>query len=239
MKENYKLGISFFARLVLISIMCFIVSISFGVIASIVATDDIGYIAYGVKENGTEQEKLYTYYYDEGEDLKLNEYESQGYKISKINIRSEVSKTGNTVFLIITQVFCTGIVFLTFYSKLWNIGAKDSNAVNFEHSKKDIFRGFKIGAVAVSPYALLLLVLGITSRNLSANFTTAIYRFFNSFNYSFVQLICGRAETFNQLNFFDFALLFLILLIVPLICFVAYYLGYKRIFVSEKIVYEK
>lgn len=234
-----KSGGKLYLKQIVATFMCFFICISMSVLFTAGFTEDIGYIAYGTKEDDTEQVQLYTYYKADGEDTKKQEYEDKGYTVTTSAIRSELSGTGNTLFLIVTQIFCIVISASFIYPDMWQLGCKDSNLVRFKHREKDIFKGLKIGLIAsVIPFIgfIFFVLCGVA---LMKSMPVAIYKFMCSQYYTFIELICGDAVTAGELGVLQYVLLFLLLFIVPVIAFGAYLLGYKDISLGEKFVYKK
>ena len=239
MKEILKSGVGLFGKLIIVNIMCFFLVVSISVLCSAAFTENVGYIAYGVKEGSEESVELYTYNYADGEDTKKAEYEAQGYTITESTVKSPLSKTGNAVFLTVTQLFSLCLLIAFVYPNFWNMGTRDSNLVHFKHKKEDKLKGLKAGSVAIVPSVLLLLFLSITKSGLSANFPVVLYKFLNSSVYSFIQMASFDASSFGDLNFGSIIIFFLLIAIVPVTSFVAYLLGYKNISLGEKFIYKK
>ncbi len=239
MNEIFKNGLSLFLRLIIINVMCFFLAISFNVLASAAFTENIGYTAYGTSSENTEQVELYTHYNSDGEDLKLKEYEEQGYTITKSNIRSTISGKGNTVFLVVTQLFCTILIASFIYPNFWSMGTKDSNLVHFKHKKEDKLKGLKCGLIAVAPALLFIIFILITKNTICAKLPVVLYKFLNSSYYSVIEVVVGKSATFGELSVLRMIPLFLIQLFVPLVSLTAYLLGYKNISIGEKFIYKK
>ena len=239
MKVIIKSGSKLFLKTVVVNIMCFFIVISFSVLATAAFTKNIGYKAYGTSSDTSSQTELYTYYYEDGEDTYKSAYEEQGYTVSTASIRSQISGTGNVVFLTVSQIFCLLILISFIYPNLWHDGTNDSNLVRFKHKKEDKHKGFKIGAVAVIPNYLFLIFLVIAKLGAVPSFPMALYKFLNSAFYSFIQIIAGSAVTVADLEVRSLILLFILPLIIPVTAGAAYILGYKNISIGEKMVYKK
>lgn len=238
MKEILKGGGKLFLKTVVVNIMCFFIVISFSVLTTAAFTKNIGYKAYGTMSDSSEQTELYTYYYEDGDDTQKSAYEEEGYTVSTVNIRSEISRSGKTCFLIISEVFCFLLFCGIIYPRIWQNGTNDSNLVRFKHKNEDKFKGFKIGAVAAVPNYLLLIFLVIAKLGAFPNFPMALYKFLNSSVYSFIEIISGRAITVSELAVWRLALLFILPLLIPVIAGISYILGYKNISVGEKLIYK-
>ena len=238
MKEYLKLGLGIFGKLFILGIMCLFLSVSFSVLASAAFTQNIGYVAYGAKGDEAPTE-LYTHYLKDGEDTKLAEYEKEGYVITKKGIRSELAGAGKTVFYVLTQASCYFMLCAFLYPKLWERGTRDSNLVQFKHCREDKLKGLKAGIIAVIPATVFTLFLAVTSSGISKNFPIVIYKFLQAFNFNVIDAIVGKAGAFGELSAIKLIALILLQTIVPAVTFVSYYLGYKNISLSEKLVYKK
>lgn len=239
MKEIWKIGAKLFLKLIVANIMCFFIVISFSVLSTAAFTKNIGYKAYGTSSESSEAQELYTHYYDDGEDTKKAEYEDKGYTVTESSIRTEISGTGRMVFLTVSQIFCLLILLSFIYPEIWNIGTKDSNLVKFKHKASDKLKGFKIGAIAVIPSYLLLLLIAVFKVGVMPGFPIALYKFLNSSFYSFIEVIAGSAANVGGMAAWRLVILFILPLIIPAAAGIAYVLGFKNISVGEKLVYKK
>lgn len=239
MKEIFKNGTSIFLRFIAVNVMSFIIIISLGMLFTSFFTENIGYKVLGTASDSTEQVELYTHYNSDGEDLKKSEFEEQGYTITQINIRSPLSSAGNISLLVIIQIFCFVLLISFTYSKIWSLGDSDSNLVKFKHKKEDILKGLKIGLVALIPYSLAFIALIVAKMGVYENFSLDLYKFINSVFYSVNVVIIGSSATLGELSSWRLVLLFAVQLFVPIICMVAYILGYRNFSITENIVYKK
>ena len=238
MNEIVKHGLKLYVKTIFINIMCFFVVtslISFSVAAF---AEEVGYVAYGVKEGTTEEVKLYTHYNKDGEDKQFKEFEAQGYKINKKNIR-EVDKTGDTIILSVAQFFALGILISFIYPTIWDMAFSDSNLVKFEHKTKDKYKGLKIGAIATVPGFIFYLALMIGKGSYSKDLSTAIYKLANSAFYPIIELILNDKLYFKDLNILQIIILSLPVLAVPVTAHIAYCLGFEGFSLSEKLTYKK
>lgn len=239
MKEILKGGGKLFLKTIAINLMCFFIVVSFSVLSTAAFTKNIGYTAYGTTSDSSEPIKLYTYYFEDGEDTQKSDYEEEGYTVSTNSIRSVLSNSGKAFFLIISQVFAFLLLCGFIYPEIWHNGTTDSNLVKFKHKNEDKFKGFKIGAVAAVPNYLFLVFLVIANLGVFPSFPVALYKFLNSSVYSFIDVIVGSAVAVSEIAVWRLALLFLLPLIIPAVSGVSYLLGYKNISVGEKFVYKK
>ena len=235
MKELIKNSLSLFGRTIVIDIMCFFLVISLSVLITAAFSENIGYRAIGTSSENTEGTVLYEHYYKDGDDLKRAEYEENGYTIQESKIRSEVSKTGNVFYHVLTGLFCTVLLICFIYPKFWEMGTKDSNLVHFKHKKEDKLKGLKAGLIAIIPSFIVLVVFTFVLPNTQ----TALYKFLNCGVFTFAELIIGSAVTFKDINILQFLGLALLKAFIPLSAYAAYLLGYKNISLSEKFIYKK
>lgn len=209
--------------------------ISLSVLATAAFSENIGYIAYGVSSESEESEELYRHYYKDGEDTKKAQYEDNGYTVTESKIRSEISKTGNAVFLTVSAIFCLVLTVSFVYPKLWQMGTKDSNLVQFKHKKEDKLKGLKCGIIAIIPSVILLIVFAF----IIPETQTTLYKFLNCSSYTFIDWIVGSAKTFKELSIIKILGLLILNAVIPLSAFSGYLLGYKNISLSEKFIYKK
>lgn len=235
MKELIKNSASLFGRTIIIDIMCFFLVISLSVLITAAFSENIGYKAVGTSSENTEGTVLYEHYYKDGDDLKRAEYEENGYTITESKIRSEVSKTGNVFFRVLTGIFCTILLICFIYPKFWEMGTKDSNLVHFKHKKEDKLKGLKAGLIAIIPSLIVLIIFAFVLPNTQ----TALYKFLNCSVFAFAELIIGSSQTFKDINILQFLGLALLKALIPLTAYAAYLLGYKNISLGEKFIYKK
>ncbi len=236
MKQNISIAAKCLVSILLLDFVCFFLYMTFTAIAIGTTTKPDYYIAYKQTEDG-EMEELYTHYYADGEDKKLEEYEKQGIEVRTFIYRTEMKKsTQNWVKLLsfgLTFVILFGMV----YSILWKRGDRDNNLAAFEHIRPDPLRGLKIGGLAVIPSALLYLLLFISKFSSLIPGMLGIFRIFNYYMFPIVDLAFGNATVPADISLGGFAILLLTLLPIPLIAALGYYCGYKEISVKDKLIY--
>lgn len=239
MKNIFLSGIKMFGKIFLSNILSIITVISISFIINIAFTNDIGYYAVGAVEGSSEPKLLYEHYYENGEDTKLTWYEEQGYVVEKRGIRSDVTATGDALFLIISALFTLSLAGTITYSYIWKEGNKDLNLIRFGRAPLDKYKGVKIGLVAVLPYLLVLISLAIGKNSFAKSIPVVLYKYLNCSVFSVIDVICGNTSTFGELSVLRMLLLFVAMLIVPVFFGLSYYIGYKDILISEKLIYKK
>ncbi len=238
MKDIFKKSLKVYFLLFLANIMSFFLIISLNVITVAVSTENIGYVAYGTTDKSQEPKQLYTHYYDQGEDTKKAEFENNGYTVTTSSVRSNPSKTATVVSKSISTVMCVIILFLLIYNNLWKYGNIDRTGVKYKNQKEQKYKGFIVGLIANTPALLLFAVLILFKNAFAKNFPVKLFGLLNTYLFDFLNLISANT-VFGNIAFWQVAVILLMLLIVPLSCEIAYYLGYKDIILSEKFVYKK
>lgn len=239
MGNIFKSGFKVFGKIILANILSIITVISISFLSSVLFTKDIGYYAYGTTSDSSETTLLYEHNYDDGEDTKKAEYESDGYTISQVTKRSRMTKGGNAAFLILCALFTLPLGGMLCYTYVWKEGNKDLNLIRYNRIKENKYKGVYIGLVATTPYLILILVLAIGKWAFAKAFPVVLYQYINSVFYAPINVICGKSSTFGDLAIWKILLLILVQLIVPVFTGVAYYIGYKDILISEKFIYKK
>ncbi len=238
MKEILLKSLKLYGKCAVGCVMCFFLVITLNVIEVALFTDVIGYKAYGVKD-GAEQVELYTHYNKDGEDTKKQEYIDQGYEISEIDIRSQVSKKTATIWNVISQIFLLFMMGVFVYNELWNLGFKDTNAVRIGLKEENKFKGLQIGALTALPSIILFTVLLIGKNTFAKSVSVALFAFLNSHLYEAIIMITNNGGYVSELQLPHILAIYAMLLFIPLIAYGAYILGYKSILVSEKLIYKK
>lgn len=232
--EIIKKSLKLYAICIAASIMCFVLVITFNMIGSNVFGEQIGYSMQGEIEGEEGATILYEYRYEEGEDLKKQEYIDKGYTLTKIPI-----KITKPVWDIIAQICLVIMMGVFVYNNLWKIGFKDNNAVRIGTVCEDKLKGLKIGFLATLPSIILLVVLFVGKNTFAKSVSVATYSLFVPHLHRAFYLLSGASGAyFADLELWQMVIMFALLLIMPIVATVAYILGYKSILVSEKIVYK-
>ncbi len=244
----FKNGIKLSGSLIMAAIISVFLCFSINVICSALFTTEIGYNAYVYEtETSTEPMAQYEYLYTDGNgdgkddstDIKMEEYEDQGYIVETQKLRSTLTGMGKTVFLTLTQIFSMIMVVAFASSASYKQGFKDCNLVKIGHTKKDMLKGFKIGLIGNIPFFLLTAFMIAMAFGLAPEFRTVWYAFLCGHFYSLIIWITNGVQTLGQLGVAQLVLLILIQFIAPVISGVAYILGFKEINLTEKLVYKK
>lgn len=140
----------------------------------------------------------------------------------------------------VISLLIQGILFYVIvYTKLWELGDKNQNAVAFGHMAAGPLRGLKIGLLASIPSIVSFLALVADKLfGLWSGMATA-YRICQLALYPIVSLSMGTAVTVTTTDISWGGILCagLPVLFVPAVATLGYYLGYRHILVWEKIVF--
>ncbi|MBO5725886.1 MAG: hypothetical protein J6S00_02345 [Clostridia bacterium] len=236
MQKNIKVALSCWVRYMICAVLAFFIYLSISVLTVGTFTNVIGYEA----RNADTGETLYVYYYEDGEDLKIKEYEEQGIEVATLAVRDKLSGNPKFFTVLIAQLISLIIVFSFIYKHLWALGDSDANLVNFDRIKPNKFRGLIIGAFAIIPNVLSWFILIFAKFGIITDEVIHIFRFINYQMFSLVNLALGETTiSVNDVTFGQIFLTLTIFLVLPLVAEVAYILGFKRIRLSEKIIYRK
>lgn len=143
-------------------------------------------------------------------------------------LKTELTSKSWVIGLI--NIICLAFYLLDVYVESWRTGARDLNLVNFQHIKYE----------PAKP-----VIAGFASQILG--FLAAVFSLFDSLAISF---LAKRFLTFFFLNFLypislvnkgeaSKILYFVPILIGPIVCTIAYHLGYKEIRVLDKLMYKR
>ena len=244
MKDTVLKALRLFLTMLLSTIMCFFLVTSFNVLKVGLFTEKIGYDVYGVlktedgenKDTEQKSEYLYTYYLADGEDEMAEEYENKGYILSKISIRSDVDKGANVVMIIISQLFCFVITVSFIYGKLWKCGNRDFEAVRLHGVKISKLKGLYIGILANLPM-LIFSIFAVAAQN-KIKLPVSLFAFANSYMFEILTAINRGIVYFADANVWRIIIYFATLLFVPAVSAVSYYIGFKDIVISDKLIYK-
>lgn len=152
-------------------------------------------------------------------------------------------ETINSTALLITNCVSLflqgGLFFVIVYGKLWARGDKDSNGAQFGQEPGDPWRGAKLGLLASVPSFLSFLVL-IAEK--IGNFWpqyTSIYRVCQLGLYPIVVWSLGSSVGVpaSEISWGGILCAGIPVLFLPIVATLAYYLGYRHIMVSERLMF--
>lgn len=238
MLKTLKINLSLFMRYFVCLIMVFLVHISFITIFTIASTKDIGYDVYAVNSETGRQEKLYTHYYADGEDARLEELEDSDTEFSTIVIRSAFEGAPYTACMIISQIFSLLIFILIVPSKLYKFGDSDANKVSFGRETEDLTRGLKYGIGPVIANLASYVVLILTKLGVIGDVGLSVFKLSNYHLFGYLQLVFGKSTTIDAVGWGAIVLALLPLVLTAVSCALSYIFGYKRINLYDKLVFK-
>ncbi|HCA30971.1 MAG TPA: hypothetical protein DEP23_16150 [Ruminococcaceae bacterium] len=155
----------------------------------------------------------------------------------KQSIRTEMSAGASLALDTISQLFMLILLVTLVYSKLWERGDKDNNSVNFGRMQEDKLRGLKVGLMAAIPSFVFYILLFFCKLGLISDKYMFIYRFLNISFMPIISNLTGRSSTTADASWLSILAILLTVAVVPLVCYIAYLLGYKEISLGEKFIY--
>lgn len=217
--------------------MVWIINISLVAIAVAMTKPEDGYTIVYSEDEGTTVSEVYTHYHKDGEDLKYKDYENKE-NYYKRSIPGKLNSTTATALNVFTTISGLLLAIATYFTEFWNMGDIDAN--NFElrgvaYSKK---RPLLIALLGYSPFILsyiLLVVFKLLS--LFPNYTKIFY-YGNYYAYYILSLIMPNLNLAAD-SLISVLLSGVILIPIPVICYVAYILGTKHIDIKRKLIYKK
>lgn len=236
-KKSLSVGGKVFVRLLLAIVMCAILYISLSVISTGLLSDNVGYRVYEQAEN-EEVEMIEEHYYTaEEEVLTADDLELKENQLFTA-IRVVPEKTEKTVD-VIAQILMLFLLSVFPYNVLWQFGSRDDVNVRYRGQKEDRLRGFKIGLVGIAPFALLWLLLFLSKFGLFPAGFIQIYRLFAFPFLPYVNWLFAGATEIAAIEVWRLLLLIPTLLVVPIVCAVAYRLGGSQFSLMEFITFAK
>ena len=150
------------------------------------------------------------------------------------------AKSSQWVFYTFLQLFSFIILVALIWQAVYIIGFRDSNMVRTGHQTEDLYKGFKIGAIAQIP-GFVLFVSAV-----AFNMRFSLYRLLTGVYWTFLTAIAGtfNADKISNIYMREMGVLkiggmALLFLIIPALSGVFYILGYKGIDLFTKFVYKK
>lgn len=237
--SNVKVAVSCAVRYIITALLTFFIYLSVTVVVGGIFYETEGYTVYRLVD-GQNQGELYRYSFSEGEDTKYKEYEELGYELLKVETPKKLSGAPKYFTDATTQILGAVILFGFIYSHLWKLGDSDRNLVVTGNGAEDKLRGLKIGLIANAPIYLSFVIFILAKAGVLAGEWYAVFRFLNFPQFSIINALYGQAtSTAADISWTNALLGILTFIVIPLFTTAAYILGYKRINISEKLIYKK
>ncbi len=235
-KPLLKTSFNVWLRLVVASIMCFIVWMSIDAMGLGFFSEVTGYEIYAYDENGENPQLVTSHIYTEGEDRSAK-VETKDNEV--LTYTRTMSAKTDTAIGVLSSAFTLLIFGLFPYNILWNMGSHDENYVLLGRMKKDIYFGLKVGTVASVPSAVLYLLLILGKFGVIPAVILKWHRLINAPFIPYIDAVEMGAKTAPELSVVSLLAVGATLLFVPFVCWLGYYLGYRQISIREKLVYKK
>lgn len=143
--------------------------------------------------------------------------------------------SGHPIFMAVTQVIAILIIAVNAYAKTWQCGSSDYNRVKFGHMQYNPWKGLIAGLVACIPYAVVAL-FGVVCKLLGVE-AMMIYRMMSFSLLNYINWIVDLETSVKAISLVPFLIAQLPMLVIPLVTFPAYLLGYRQYNVAEHITY--
>ena len=231
-----KTAVKVWLRLLLASIMCFIVWLSIDAMGLAAFGEVTGYEIYAYDENG-ENPQLVTKYIYTAEDDRSAEIEVKDNELLTYN--REMPVHTEAIIGIVSSIFTLLIFGLFPYNMLWDIGSHDDNFVQLGRMDEDKHFGLKVGIIASIPSTLLYLLLIMGKFGVINGIILKWHRLLNTAFIPYIDAVEMGADYAAELSVGSLLAVAVILLFVPFVCWLGYYLGYRQISMREKLVYKK
>lgn len=140
------------------------------------------------------------------------------------------------------QIICA-VVFLLSYSVpiyigMWSIGNKDFHKQKIDNSKKELFKGFKIGLIASIPNFIVAIIFILSKLNLFPYNITIIFKFTNIELLPLINMISNKIYL-PDLSLLQVISMSLLTLIPSILCGIYYIVGNYDINLSQRLVYKE
>lgn len=149
------------------------------------------------------------------------------------------SVSGSQFFRTFLQVACIIVLVSFVYPVCHTAGDLDAPLVSTGHKKYNPYKGLYAGIIATIPMILSSVVLIVSKCfNVFDKFVT-YYKMINSVFFPFLYSILPVDYTISELPLSTILISCSIQIVIPIICYLSYYLGLKRFSFQEKLFYKK
>ncbi|MBR5524394.1 MAG: hypothetical protein IKU51_03915 [Clostridia bacterium] len=236
-KKTFGVGCKVFVRLLLALLMCAILYVSLSVISTGLLSESVGYRLYEQAEDESVDMIEEHYYTVDEEVLTSDDFElKENQMFTAIRVVPEGTQK---VVNVVSQILMLIILSLFPYNVLWQFGSRDDVNVRYRGQKEDRMRGVKIGLIGNAPFAFLWVLLLLSRFGLISGGFIQLYRFLAFPFLPYVNWILGSGTTVNDIDLWRILLLLPTLLVVPLVCGVAYRMGGTQFSIIEFITFAK
>ena len=218
-----------FARYAISVLMCFFIALSCTLVFTFV---------FSTNEETGETTFLYHHDNSDGEDTVFEEYANKYTgvkKVKSVGLSKGYTNLSHILSALISAVFITG----TTYCSVWDMGNKDINRVKIGLKKENKLFGFYAGCIAALPSLVLYITLILSHLKILSTEFLSVFRVFNSHFYGLISLVYGQATNTSELTAVQIIIFSVTVWFLPLVCGVAYRIGYSDTRISEKLIYVK
>lgn len=236
-KKTIQMALKVFVRLLLAGVLCAILYVSMNVISTGLLSNVVGYQIFEQTEN-QETIMVEEHFYQPGETV----VEAKDLELKDNQIFSairEVPDTAKGIMKTLSQVMMLILVCVFPYHILWEFGHRDDTNVRYHGQRPDPFRGAKIGLLAMLPYAICTLLMIVSKYVAALSGMLSIYRFIAFPYLPYFNWLVGEATTAADVSLIRLLLMLPMLLIVPVVCGIAYRLGGQSFSIAEFITFQK
>ncbi len=231
-----KTALKIWVRLLLASVFCFVVWASIFALGTAAFSEVVGYQIFELDESGVEYHLLKEYRYTPEEDRAAEIKIEENQTIYTLRENSPQTEAG---IGIVSSIF-TLVIFGVFpYSIMWRMGSRDENFVHLGRMQADALFGLKTGLLTAAPTILLYILLVLGKYGLFDAVIIKWYRILNVAFIPYLDAVYAGAEEAAALSFEGLLAAGAIVLFIPLVCSVAYALGFAQISVRESLIYKK
>ncbi len=231
-----KTSAKLWLRLLLASVFCFVVWASVFALGTALFSEEVGYRIYQLNEEGTENFLVTEYRYKDNEERPTDIPLEEGQSVYPLRENSSKTEAGVGA---VSMLF-TLIIFGVFpYNTLWTMGSHDNNYVQLGRMSSDRLFGFKVGLLTAAPMLLLYGLLVLGKMGIINGVVLKWYRLFNTAFIPYIDGVSGGVTSATELTVGALLALGVVALFIPLVCTVAYWLGFSQISVRERLVYSK
>ncbi|MBE6778467.1 MAG: hypothetical protein E7541_03685 [Ruminococcaceae bacterium] len=233
-KNNIKKALGVWGRILSSTVLCFFLYFTMIFLVQIFSRTEVG---YEITDANNAVVSSYTYAFEDDPSAVLKTAQEglkEGQAIRRIY--ENMSPTVEAVFNVVVQLLMLLAVGVFPYSKMWKLGAKDANKVRYGRKKEDLLRGFKIGAIANTPFVVSYALLVLAKFGVILPQFIIVFRYINIPYLSIINWICPVTAA-TDMSILALLGVFLPFFFIPLVCGLGYILGYRDISLYERIVF--
>ncbi len=232
----FRTSVKVWLRLLIASVMCTVMWLSFSVFSLSIFGQVTGYQVYSYDENGENpvlsESHVYAPDEDRSQEIELDDNQ-------QIVYTREIPRGYDIATNILSGLLSLVIFGLFPYNTLWEMGSRDNNYVQLGRVDEDKLFGLKVGTITSIPSIILYFLLVLGKFGIVPNSIIAFHRLLNAAFIPYIDAVEMGAKAATELSIGSVVALGATCLFIPIVCWLAYYLGYRQISLREKMVYKK